>query len=117
MTAAALDGAREPELAPYEAIYAHAELELELAGRGELEGLIALGVRWVELVAELPEQPPPAALELLQRARLIHERTGIELTRLRELLLDELAATARGRRAADGYAGQLSRRPRLDRSA
>jgi len=111
------DGAGEPELARYDAIYAHAELELELAGRGELEGLIALGARWEELVADLPEQPPPAALELLQRARLIHERTGVELSRLRELLLGELAATSRGRRAADGYAGQLSRRPRLDRSA
>jgi len=110
-------GAREPALARYEAIYSHAELELELAGRGELEALVALDARWEELVAGLPEQPPPAAVELLRRARLIHERTGIELARLRELLLGELATTARGRRAADGYAGQLSRRPRLDRSA
>ncbi|MCW3019711.1 MAG: hypothetical protein JWN10_2019, partial [Solirubrobacterales bacterium] len=42
MSAAALDGAREPQLERYEAIYAHAELELELAGRGEIEGLLAL---------------------------------------------------------------------------
>jgi hypothetical protein len=117
VSAAALDNARAPELARYEAIYAHAELELELAGRGEIESLIALDTRWEELVAGLPKQPPPAAVELLQRARLMHERTGIELCRLRESLLGELAATARGRRAADGYAGQLSRRPRLDRSA
>ena len=117
MTAAALDGAREPELAPYEAIYEHAERELELAGRGEIEGLLALGARWEELVAELPAQPPAAAPSCCSARRLIHERTGIELIRLRELLLDELAATARGRRAADGYAGQLRRRPRLDRSA
>ncbi len=117
MSAAALDDARAPELARYEAIYAHAELELQLAGRGEIESLIALDARWEELVAGLPKQPPPAAVELLQRARLMHERTGIELCRLRESLLGELAATARGRRAADGYAGQLSRRPRLDRSA
>jgi hypothetical protein len=114
---AALDDARAPELARYEAIYAHAELELELAGRGEIESLLALDARWEELIAGLPEQPPPAAAELLRHARLIHERTGIELRRLRESLLGELGATARGRRAADGYAGQLSRRPRLDRSA
>jgi hypothetical protein len=117
---AAREGAREPELAElerYEAIYTHAELELELAGRGEIDSLLALDARWEELVAGLPAQPPPAALELLQRARLLHERTGIELRRLRESLLSELATTVRGRRAADGYAGQLARRPRLDRSA
>ena len=70
MSAAALDGAREPELARYEDIYAHAELELELAGRGEIDSLIALDARWEELIAGLPVQPPPAAAELLQRARL-----------------------------------------------
>ena len=96
MSAAALDDARAPELARYEAIYAHAELELQLAGRGEIESLIALDARWEELVAGLPEQPPPAAVELLQRARLMHERTGIELCRLRESLLGELGATAAG---------------------
>jgi hypothetical protein len=117
VSAAAREGARKSELAPYDAICAHAELELELAGRGELDSLLALDARWEDLVAGLPEQPPPAAVELLQRARLIHERMGIELCRLREALLGELAETARGRRAADGYAGQLARRPRLDRSA
>ncbi len=117
MSAAALDGAREPALARYQAIYEHAELELELAGAGEIERLDELGARWEELIAGLPEQPPAAAAELLVRARLIHERTRIELSRLRETLLGELGTTTRARRAADGYAGQLSRRPRLDRSA
>jgi hypothetical protein len=69
------------------------------------------------LTTGLPERPPPAAAELLQRSRLIHERTRIELIRLREALLAELTGAARARRAADGYAGQLRRRPRLDRSA
>jgi hypothetical protein len=117
VSAAALDGGCEPKLAPYEALYAHAELELELAGRGEIESLAALGARWEELIAGMPEQPPAGAAELLQRAQLIHERTRIELTRVREALLDELATARRGRRTANGYAGQLSRRPRLDRSA
>ena len=54
MRAAALDGAGKPRLSPYEALYAHAELELELAGRGDLDGLAALGERWEELVAGLP---------------------------------------------------------------
>jgi hypothetical protein len=114
---AAPDGARESALDPYRAIYEHAELELELAGAGEIERLDELGARWEELIAGLPAQPPAAAAELLGRARLIHERTRIELSRLRETLLGELATTTRARRAADGYAGQLSRRPRLDRSA
>jgi hypothetical protein len=117
VSAAALDRGGEPELASYEALCAHAELELELAGRGELDSLAALGARWDELIAGMPAQPPAAAAELLQRAQLIHERTRIELNRAREALLDELATTRRGRRTANGYAGQLARRPRLDRSA
>jgi hypothetical protein len=111
------DGAAEPALARYEALYEHAECELELAGRGELAGLTALNTRWDELIDGLPTHPPPAAAELLERARLIHERTRIELVRLREALLSELSTTTRARRASDGYAGQLQRRPRLDRSA
>jgi GAF domain-containing protein len=107
----------ETLLARYEAIHVHAELELELAGGGEIERLAALDGRWEELIRGLPAQPPTAAAELLQRARLIHERTRIELQRLREALLSDIATTTRSRRAADGYAGQLRRRPRLDRSA
>jgi hypothetical protein len=107
----------ERPLRPYEALHEHAELELELAGRGELEGLAALGARWDELIAELPITPPPAAAELIENARLLHARTRIELERLRDAVLEELAGAKRSRRAADGYAGQLRRRPRLDRSA
>jgi hypothetical protein len=101
----------------YEAIHAHAELELELAGAGDIDRLAALSGRWKELIDGLPTQPPPAAAELLHHARLIHERTHIELERLRETLLADFAINTRSKRAADGYAGQLRRRPRLDRSA
>jgi hypothetical protein len=101
----------------YEAIHEHAELELELAGRADLERLGELRGRWDELVAGLPAQPPQEAAGLLERARLIHERTSIELIRLRDVLLSELETTTRARRTADGYAGQLRRGPRLDRSA
>jgi hypothetical protein len=107
----------DASLRRYEALREHAELELELAGRGEIERLGELGARWEELIAGLPAQPPAAAAELIHRARLIHERTRIELIRLRETLLSSLASTTHARRAADGYAGQLRRRPRLDRSA
>lgn len=105
------------ELAPYEAICEHAELELELAGRGELDSLVALGGRWQELAASLPKRPPAAAAELLERAQLIHQRTHIELVRMRDALLAEASTTARARRTADGYAGQVRPRPRVDRSA
>jgi len=112
-----LDPGIEDSLRRYQAIHAHAELELELAGGGEIERLATLGARWEELIAGLPARPPVVAAELLQRARLIHERTRIELERLRESLLSDVATTTRTRRMADGYAGQLHRRPRLDRSA
>jgi hypothetical protein len=108
------DGA---SLGPYEALNEHAELELELAGRGEIERLTALRTRWEELIRELPERPVAAVAPLLERAQLIHRRTRIELLRLREALLEEIAKTAQARRAADGYAGQLRPRARLDRSA
>jgi hypothetical protein len=104
-------------LRPYEALFEHVELELELAGRGELDGLTALAARWEQLIAELPQTPPPAAGPLLERAKLVHARTRIELIRLRESVVAELGTTNRARRAADGYAGQLPARPRLDRSA
>ncbi len=117
MSATAPEGPAEASVAHYEAILEHAERELELAGQGELEGLLALGAVWDELTRGLPPRPPAAAADVLERAKLIHERTRVELLRLRELLLSEVAGTTRARRAADGYAGQLSRRPRLDRSA
>ena len=104
-------------LAPYEAIHAHAELELEFAGRGDVDGLAALGESWKQLIDGLPPTPPPATRTLLERAQLIHERTRIELIRLREALLAELATATRARRTVDGYAGQAPRAPRLDRSA
>jgi hypothetical protein len=107
----------QAKLLPYEAVHEHAELELELVGRGEIERLGALGERWQQLTRDLPARPPSEAAPLLRQAKLIHERTRIELIRLRESLLAEIGASARARRAADGYAGQLARRPRLDRSA
>jgi hypothetical protein len=107
------------ELARYEAIAAHAELELELAGNGRLTELAGLSERWEELLAGLPERPPAEAAPVLARARLIHERTRIELLRLRGGLLGDLAGAAQAKRTADGYAGAGSgpSAPALDRHA
>jgi hypothetical protein len=107
----------ERSLRLYEALHEHAELELELAGRGEVERLTELGARWEDLVRKLPATPPPAAAVLIENARLMHARTRIELERLRDAVLAEISTTKRSRRAANGYAGQLRQRPRLDRSA
>ncbi len=117
MSAQLLDGGPEAQAEPYEAILRHAELELELAGRGEVDQLLALGERWEQLTRDLPARAPASAGPLLERAKLIHERTRIELIRLRETLLPELATAARARQTLDGYAGQLPRHPRVDRSA
>lgn len=101
----------------YQAIHAHAELELELAGRGDVDGLVTLGASWDDLIAGLPSPPPAEAASLLQRAQLIHERTRIELLRVRDALVAELTTSTRARRTADGYGGQPARLPRLDRTA
>lgn len=109
----------DPSLRPYAALVAHAELELELAGRGEVTELAGLDGRWDELVGELPERPPAAAAPLLARARLIHDRTHIELLRLRESLLADVAGGVRAKRTAAGYAGAGGARsvPALDTRA
>jgi hypothetical protein len=105
------------ELAPYEAILAHAELELELAGRGDVDGLSTLAERWEELTSGLPATAPPAARGLIERAQLIGERARIELIRVRDGLLVESAAALRAKRAADGYGRELQHPPHLDRNA
>ncbi len=107
----------DPALAPYEAIVEYAELELELAGRGELTGLAGLGEQWEELVAGLPGRPPARAGQLLERAQLLHERTRIELLRVREALLGDVANAQRARRTAEGYGGELTQAHHLDRTA
>jgi hypothetical protein len=106
-----------PELAGYEAILAHAELELELAGRGDIDGLEVLGESWEQLVADLPASAPPGARGLLERTRLISERARIDLIRIREAVLLDSAASAHAKRAADGYGRELRPAPQLSRNA
>jgi hypothetical protein len=114
---AAREDSAAPALRPYEALCEHAELELELAGRGEAAPLAALGERWHELAAALPPVAPPGARALLSRTRTLHERSREQLLALRDAVVAELATASRARRTADGYGGQLRRAPRVDRSA
>jgi hypothetical protein len=124
-TMAAIDEARAEEAAiardaldPYAAILELTERELQLAGMGRIDDLHALGEEWRALVAQLPARPPDAARPLLERAALMHERTQIELLRLREAMLCDMRTTAQASRAAHGYAVQAQRRMRrIDRNA
>ena len=106
-----------PGLGPYEALLAHAEHELELAGNGDLQQLGAMAAHWEQLTAALPPRPPAAAAGLLERAALMHERTRVELLRVREAVLAELETVRQARRAAEGYAPVPSARASVDRSA
>ena len=107
----------EDALAPYRALLAHAEAELELSGRGEIAQLAELNAHWYRLADALPDAPPDGAGDLLERARLIHERTRIELLRAREALLAELSAARRARAAAGGYGRETVRPRSVERSA
>jgi hypothetical protein len=101
----------------YLAIQKFAELELELAGKGDIDGLESLGAEWEALTSGLPDRPPSTMRPLLERAMLMHERTRIELLRIRDALVADLSTTGQLARVAHGYAPALDRRPRLDRSA
>jgi hypothetical protein len=105
------------ELDRYAALERFAARELELAGRGEVNDLESHAAGWDSLVEGLPENPPADAGPMLERATLLHERARVELLRLREALLSELATVGQAARAAHGYAPAGAKRPRLDRSA
>jgi hypothetical protein len=105
------------ELAPYEALLAHAEVELELAGSGDIERLAALAPLWQQLIAALPAGPPSGAAELIERATLMHERTRVELLRVRDALLAEMATVRRARETATGYARPTAPEHRREHNA
>jgi hypothetical protein len=110
--------AADATLDPYAAILELSERELELAGMGRIDDMQALGEEWRALVAQLPAEPPKQARPLLERAALAHERTHIELLRLREAMLCDLRTTARASRTAHGYARETRRHGRrIERSA
>lgn len=94
-----------------------AEEQLALAGRGDLDALRELTRRWEEIARQMPRTPPAAAGPLLERASLLSERLRIELQRVRESLLGELAGTARACRAAHGYSLPPQRAHRVDHCA
>lgn len=102
------------DIAAYEELHRLTELELELAGRGDLAAMAEVARERERLVATLPPTPPPAARELLERTLALQERTTIDLMRGREQLLAELDLVRRGRRAADAYGAVAERRVRRE---
>jgi hypothetical protein len=105
------------EAAPYEALVAMIEHELELAGAGSFAELGQVNDEREALMAELLDHPPAAAIPALRRAELMNKRLEIELLRGREALLHEAAELARARRAARGYRPPLGRGQRFSASA
>src|ERR1039458_7361238 len=89
-----------PETAPYEALAALIERELELLGESRLEELAQLKLARTELLQSMPAMPPAAAGEMLERCALLQQRVRIEILRVREAVLLELVQVGGGPRGA-----------------
>jgi hypothetical protein len=105
-----------PETAPYEVLAAMIERELALLGESRLEELAQLKLARDDLLSSMPAAPPAAAREALERCALLQQRVRIEILRVREAVLLELAQLDRVRRTAEGYAPRRLR-PRVSASA
>jgi len=103
------------QTAPYEAIVALAERELELAADGAYAEMAQLAAQRDQLLAILPVPAPPAARDALTRALLIQRRVTIELLRRREQVLLSARRVELQKRTARGYGGALAsgRAPRV----
>jgi hypothetical protein len=91
-------------VAPYEALAALIERELQLVSERSFDQLQALTEVRAELQTTLPATPPEAARATLERCRQLQKRVEIELLRVREVLLLELGRVRQAQRTADGYA-------------
>jgi len=96
---------------PYEALAALIERELQLVSERSFDELHALKQVRAELESSLPATPPEAARATLERCRQLQKRVEIELLRVREILLLELARVRQAQRTADGYAPARRRLP------
>lgn len=106
-----------PGAAPYEALARSIERELELIGERRFDEAETLRSERAALMASLPELPPIGAGPALQRAALLSKRVEIEILRVREALLVELASVERVSRAARGYAPARDSRAHVQATA
>ena len=118
------DGARraqppspEDRAAPYERLADLIECELQLVGERRFDDLQEVTRLRLGLQDSLPAAPPAQAREALERCALLHKRVEIELLRVRETLLLELAQVGRAQRAAAGYAPRRDGGRRIAASA
>jgi hypothetical protein len=88
----------------YERLVELAERERELIAAGRFDELAEIDAERDELVASLPEQAPPDARFLLERAARLQEESSRELAAALATVRVGLLELARGRRAAGGYA-------------
>jgi hypothetical protein len=94
----------DPSTEPYEALASLIERQLQYVGERRFDELRSLDLIRDELLNALPDTPPTAAGEALERCSRLHKRVEIELLRVREMLLLELSVVQRSQRAAHGYA-------------
>lgn len=102
---------------PYETLAFLIERELELVGLRRFDELPAVWEARAELIRSLPTTPPEEAGPVLERCRQLHKRVEIELMRVRDMLLLELAQVRTAQRAAQGYAPARVRSSWLQLSA
>ncbi len=91
-------------VAPYERIATLIERELQLVGERRFDELRDVSLERLALQHSLPPTPPAQAHDELLRCWRLNKRVEIELLRVREQLLLELAQVGRAQRAAAGYA-------------
>jgi hypothetical protein len=102
---------------PYEALAVLIERELELVGQRDFQQLQVITQARSLLTARMPERPPAEARPVLERCRQLNKRVEVELLRVREALLIELAQVRQAQRAASGYAPVRQPAPRFRASA
>jgi hypothetical protein len=105
-----------PDAAPYEKLAQLIEHELDLAREARYEDLADAAAARVSFTRTLPETPPAAAREPLQRALRLHRELERETARGRDALLTGARELDRATRAARGYAPPR-RREHLSASA
>lgn len=88
----------------YDQLASLIERELQLVGERRFDELEGVSEARAALQRALPRRPPRGAREQLERCARLHKRVEIELLRVREMLLLELAQVGRAQRAAEGYA-------------
>lgn len=98
----------------YEQLAELADAELALVRAGDFERLAEIDERRLELIADLPEQPPEDAWPALDRTAELQRRVSAELAKAIAITRQQLNRLDRGRSAVRGYAPALERRKLVD---